>query len=556
DPDAAPPGADAAPPGADAAPPGANAAPPGADAAPPGADAAPPGADAAPPGADAPGSPFVLCPWNLAEPLTWLAGVLQAQDEVRLERLWSLAGNDLGLLDRCTACFARRYPDAPAAAAFRKRLREARCRRLRRRGLTGAATAACLVLGLWTYDAWGRHRAEAFQRDHADQPAAALEQWRDYQAWHPTRHLLRASSEEVEEARLRELRRQAREKERDDRLAELRRRAADPDADPEAAWQQFQDFHADYPDVSVDGDLQALRSALQGRRDAQVARRARRAYDDLVAAEARASDLQALIDQADRFLRDFPGTPHEADVRRRRAACLARIDERGIEAARAYSARNPLNFQTRREHYQRYLDRHPNGAAGKEARDALAAIDAEWDRHDFRAVRDHFLTRPGDVAELTARCRTYLAVHPQGRFAASAAELLRWGERVTAPGEYRVVLREGNFDKSVARWFSRGPDLSVEVEVAGARHGPSNIVPNRYDPDWDYEFPRRIKWKLGDPVVIRVYDHDWGKHQVVEIASAPGDPLAIRLLSGEAWSGPHHLVFESDFALPELPKIE
>ena len=59
-------------------------------------------------------------------------------------------------------------------------------------------------------------------------------------------------------------------------------------------------------------------------------------------------------------------------------------------AARNYSARQPLNFQTRREAYQRYLDRHPGGASAAEARTAVVTIDADWDRHDFRAVRDHF----------------------------------------------------------------------------------------------------------------------------------------------------------------------
>ena len=48
-----------------------------------------------------------------------------------------------------------------------------------------------------------------------------------------------------------------------------------------------------------------------------------------------------------------------------------------------------------------------------------------------------------DIPELVARCRTYLAVHPQGKFRASAEELLRWSEKVTAPNEYRVVLRSG-----------------------------------------------------------------------------------------------------------------
>jgi hypothetical protein len=136
----------------------------------------------------------------------------------------------------------------------------------------------------------------------------------------------------------------------------------------------------------------------------------------------------------------------------------------------------------------------------------------------------------------------------------SATELLRWSERITAPGEYRVVLRDGQFDKSVARFFSRGPKLSVEVEVNGVRHGPSNIVYNRYDPEWNYEFPRRFRWQLGEPIHIWVTEHSWKDHVVMDVQS--GDPVAFRLLTGEVSSGPNRIVFQSDFTMPTLPKIE
>ena len=106
----------------------------------------------------------------------------------------------------------------------------------------------------------------------------------------------------------------------------------------------------------------------------------------------------------------------------------------------------------------------------------LKNIDADWDKHDFRGVRDHFQTHPGDVKELQLLCRSYLAVHSQGRFRDAAHDLLRWTERVTQPGEYRVVLKSGNFDRKVAHFMSRGPSLSVEIEVNGIRYGPSNIV--------------------------------------------------------------------------------
>jgi hypothetical protein len=499
--------------------------------------------------------PTPLEPQNLREPLLWLASTLQAQDEARMEQLWAPGGN-VALLERCLACFVRRYPDAPAAAQYRGRLSELRWRQRRRRGLVAAATVACLVAGTWTYDALGYQSAARFERARASDPAAILDHWHGYQTWHPTRNLFHSGAAAAEAQHLGDLAREVHEHQCQGALADLRRRAADPDADPEQVWQQFQAFHSAYPEADVEGELQQLRAAVKTRRDAQLAQRAQRSYDELVAAEGQAPDLLTLVDEADRFLRDYAGTPHEEDVRRRRDTYLTRIDDHDIEFARNYSARQPLNFQTRRETYQHYLDKHPTGAFADEARTAVAAIDADWDKVDFRAVRDQFLAHPGDIPDVVARCRTYLAVHPTGKFADCAQELLRWTEKVTAPHEYRVVLRSGDFEHKVARWFSGGPSLSVELEVAGARYGPSHYVAKRYDPDWDYEFPRPIRWKLGDPVRVRVIDNTWGQRVVAEFAAPDGDPLALRLLTGDAWSGKNRLTFACDFSMPSLPKIE
>jgi hypothetical protein len=493
---------------------------------------------------------------NLAPPLLWLAAALQSLDEARLDRLWSLASGDLALLDRCVACFARRYPDAPCAAAYRQRLRELQRRRRRRRALAGIAAAASLLFGLWTYDAVGYQSAARFEAENPGNPAAALQRWQSYQTWHPARHFLRPTAAREEENHLHELQQQAHQMQREVRLADLRRRVADPDTDAEALWRQFQDFRADYPEADVAGDLQQLRQLVKERRDRQVARKAQHAFDELVANEQSGAVLANLVAQADQLLSDYPEAGLEGKVRQRRDAYLRRIEERDIEAARNYSARQPLNFQTRREHYQRYRDRHPSGVFASEAEAALQAIAADWDKHDFRAVRDQFVAKPGDIPELVARCRTYLAVHPQGQFAASATELLRWSERVTAVGEYRVILRNGQFERSIAPYFCRGPKLSVELEVNGVRYGPSQVVLNSCDPQWDYEFPRAIRWKLGDAVRIRVSEHSWKTAVALELASEDGEPLAMRLLTGEVWSGKNWLRFESDFKLPELPKIE
>jgi len=504
-----------------------------------------------------PFSPEQLQPRGLADPLTWLASALQAQDEARLEQLWTLAERHVSLLERCVACFARRYPDAPVTESYRQRLRELRQRRRRRRVLSAATVAACLIAGLWTYDALGYREAERFETENAAQPAATLANWQHYQTWHPTRLLLGPASAEEETARLQALAGRARQVLRDGRLVELRRRAADPDAEPEALWHEFRDFRTSYPELDVAGDLEQLRGAVKARRDADVQQRARRAYDELQRSAQRAADLNALLVSSDRFLRDFPGNALEPDVRKLRAAALYRLDAHDIQAARDYSARQPLNFHTRRELYQGYLDRHPGGGAFcDEANQAIRAIDDAWDRYDFRRLRDQAVGNPADIAELVNQSRRYLVVHPAGKFTAAARDLLRWTERVTAPGEYRVVLRNGQVESNIARFFSRGPKLSVELEVAGVRYGPSNIVYNRYDPEWDFEFPRRIRWKLGDPVVIRVTEHSWKDRLVLEYASDPSDRFAMRMLSGDNAQGGNRITLESNFAMPKLPKVE
>lgn len=197
------------------------------------------------------------------------------------------------------------------------------------------------------------------------------------------------------------------------------------------------------------------------------------------------------------------------------------------------------------------------GRVVDEATAALQRYADAWDRRDFRAIRDLYTSRPGETTELAARCRAYLAQHPQGRFAGSVRGLLRWTEQVAVPHEYHVKLRDGMFDRKVAHFFSRGPKLSVELEVGGVRYGPSPIIVNRYDPVWNYDFPRPVHWKLGDPVRIRVTEHSWRAGVVVEMASAEGDPLALAVLTGDIQSGKNRLTFEcTDFRPPILPNSD
>jgi hypothetical protein len=553
--------------------------------------------------------PFTPRPSGLDGPLTWLAIALQHQDEARLRRIWQEAPYNLALLGRALDCFRRRYPDAPLARELAVKLRALFRRRRLHRGLTGLAAAVAFLIGLLAYDVLGAWRAQRFATDNSDSPSAVLDYLRSYRAWHPTRHWFRASAARAEQDQLHALDEKVRDGERAGALVEVRRLADDPDtdadkawhlfrafrekfpepdtdaeatrtalrgkrlaavrhkaedadADTETVWQLFRSFSNDFPEQDIDADLQQFKKALEARRNAARERKAAEVYAAIQREEA-AGNLGALIEKVDGFLSTYAGTAaavkaasRRAEYVRQRDEALRRQQEQVLEAARSYSAKNPLEFMSRIKEYQKYLSTYPGGTFEKDARDAIAAIEVDWDRYDFRQVRDHYQEHAGDVKELATRCRYYMAAHEKGRFAESARSLLRWTEQVTEARDYKVVLKSGSFDPKSVGWLSRGLYLSVELEVAGARYGPSTISSRTCTPDWDYEFPRRVRWKLGDKVRIIVTDHYYWNRVILDY-STPDDALVGMMnLSGDVAVGVHRLTFESDFNMPVLPKIE
>ena len=140
---------------------------------------------------------------------------------------------------------------------------------------------------------------------------------------------------------------------------------------------------------------------------------------------------------------------------------------------------------------------------------------------------------------------------------AEARRYLEWWDKVSVANDYRVTLRRGTFDANLGSTFGGAPDLGVVVEVAGVAYGPSPVIPNNYRPIWDYTFSRPIRWKLGDPVTVKVIHHGfWSESTVVTLSSKKGDPLALRMLAGTikpTKGGTTTLVFASDFRVPELP---
>jgi hypothetical protein len=506
-----------------------------------------------------------LAPSGLDAPLAWLARALYEQDLARLEQLWQLAPGHLKFLGQATRAFARRYPDAPATRAFRARLATARRQRLARWAVGVVATLLTVSTALWSYDAWGEWRARAQAGEHADNPAAAREVWGGYQLWHPTRSLTRPeSSLEHEKEQVQELDRVLREQDRSNRLTELRRQARDPDADPETVWAEFLRFRDRFPEYDLDAEGALLRQRIKAASDRQREQREQAeriererqgllAVRQLVLAE-RKGDLVELVGLAGKLAREHARTTAEAELLRRQKVYLARLDERDFEAARDYSRRNPGNYFTRRQRYQQYLDRHPSGASAAQARKALSAIVGDWDRHDYRLIRERYLDKPGELKDLKARSRAYLSAHPEGRYRASVSALLRWCNRVSEEGDYRVTLKSGSFSKKAAAWLSRGARLSVEIEVGGVRYGPSTIVHRSYEPEWDYEFNRKVRWKAGDAVRIIVTDNYFWKRKVAD--ETFDGVLAMRNLSGEVEVRHGSLTFASDFTMPTLPRAD
>jgi hypothetical protein len=238
---------------------------------------------------------------------------------------------------------------------------------------------------------------------------------------------------------------------------------------------------------------------------------------------------------------------------------VRRLDERDINRARQYSRQYPTNFATRIEKYQDYLKAHQSG--GRFISEALEAKDQilrDWDTYTYRLAYDHLIAHPKDVAEVARLLEAYLRAHPDGRFVTDAKAYLAWWKRTSDPSDYKVILRRGEVEPGVGKYLSGGgPDLCVELWVAGVKYGPSPTIPNSRRPIWDYTFPKPIRWKLGDPVTIRIIDRDWSDSVVYTLNSSKGDPLAISMLSGTikpSQGGRTTLVFASDFHMPTLPR--
>src|SRR5262249_15095266 len=294
-------------------------------------------------------------------------------------------------------------------------------------------------------------------------------------------------------------------------------------------------FLREFPDTPHRAEVLKLARTLKEELNARRFAQDRQFVDDLVRSESLPNvALADQIERARQFLAEHPDSPSRIEVQHRLDAYLLRLDENDIEKARDYSRRFPTQFATRIERYQEYLKRHQAGGRYlSEAIDAKDRILREWDTYAYRQAYDHLVAHPDDVAEVARRLREYLREQPDGRHAADARRYLEWWDKVTVPSPYRVTLRRGEVERTVGKYLAgSGPDLGVVIEVAGTVYGPSSVIRDSYRPIWDYTFPQPITWKLGDPVTIRLVDYDWSASDVYILNSRQGDPLAMRLLSG------------------------
>ena len=543
--------------------------------------------------------PADLHPLGLQGPLLWLAEQLEANDRDQLDWLWDLAPDDIPRLARCVAAFDRRYPRSDRTAEYRARLKALRRRRTRRIGIRLVTAAVLFVAALAGFDAWEVHAALAFEQDNAA-PAVA-QRWARVLAWHPTLPFFWPDRARTAGGKLAEWTVKAAEVQvangtagpdvsaqlvalkdkaphlapairkvevaqdlarHDERWNGVKSESSAPGDEPEKPLATVRQFLRDFPESPRRPEALALLKTYQDQAASRQSSIERRAVDDLIRSERLPdADFRDLIDRSQQFLAEHPQSQWRGEVERRIDDYARKLDDADIERARQYSKQYPTNFATRIERHGDYLKKHKSaGRYISEATEARDRILREWDTYTYRLAYDHLAAHADDVGEVARRLREYLHDHPEGRYAPDARRYLEWWDKVSVPRDYRVTLRRGEVDPSVGKYLGGGgPDLGVIIEVGGVVHGPSPVVRNTHRPIWDYTFPRPIRWKLGDPVSIRILDYDWSDHTVYTLNSRKGDPLAMRLLSGAvkpSKGGRTSLVFASDFAPPQLSRPE
>src|SRR5262249_4874101 len=170
---------------------------------------------------------------------------------------------------------------------------------------------------------------------------------------------------------------------------------------PASALTSLDGFLREFPDTPHRAEVRELAQTLKDELNARRFAQDRQFVADLIRSESLPN--VALADQIERargFLAEHADSPSRIEVQHRLDAYLKRQDENDIEKARDYSRRYPGQFAARIERYQEYLKAHQAG--GRYLSEAIEAKDRvlrEWDTYAYRQAHDHLLAHPDDVAE-------------------------------------------------------------------------------------------------------------------------------------------------------------
>ena len=514
--------------------------------------------------------PAELHPLGLEGPLGWLAEQLEAGDREQLEWLWDLAPDDLPRLARCVAAYERRYPRSDRAGEFRRRLAEARrrerppgagpARRWRRRWsprrwrvTTPGAIATPLGLRAGRQPRAGRRPAVGraarlapvapalLARPARGRPGAALAEWAvkaaEVQVANGT-----AAPDLAE--RLAALKDQAPSSPPPIRKVEdaagpgPARRALDarsrprpppPPTSPSRRWRPSAASSASSPRPPTGPRPSPCSTRSEARADARRPAASGRSSTTWPAPSGLPNaDLRDLIDQARQFLAEHPESRlagrGRAPARRLRQDRSTTATSTGPASTR--SSTRP-NFATRIERYRTTSRPTPGGGRYiSEATEAKDRVLREWDTYTYRQAYDHLAAHPDDVAEVARRLRDYLHDHRDGRYARDAQALPRLVGQGLRP---RRLPRDPPPRRGRARASASTSAAAPRPRRRRSRSAASPTAPRRSSAtptgrSGTTPSPGPIRWKLGDPVTIRVVDYDWSDSTVVILNSPQGRP--------------------------------
>jgi hypothetical protein len=459
--------------------------------------------------------PTPLAPSGLEGPLAWLADALH---RLARTRLLALAEGQAphAAFRKAVAVFRSRYPSDT--------LGEDMERRLQSWAILWPAAVALLCLALlvglagW-HDARGAAWIQGEEERLRSDPAALAHVYSAYRWYYPTRHLFRPGEVAAQDRRADEAEYYAALEE----IAAAMDRGDVAAEDLRVAYQRLRQESPAAPDVDETGIGQRLSQAIEARqaRDARQAAIAheKKSLQALMDLEKSTAPLEKRIADCDALVKRLGGAPPTRQARLLLSRLRRELDDRDATAQK----KAELSKQRR--------------AAGLTA---------------YKKLCEAYRSRPGAVKELRSLAEAYLKADPAGRYRDNARSALRYCDALSKPGEYRVKLVSGVFGKSSAGFFNFGVSLAVKLEVGDETYGPSTIEKSKYDPEWGYTFPRRIKWKPGDSIRVIVTDH-YSSTRTVSDVTFDGQSAIIELNdSTDVEKGT--LNFDTDFPFPKLPR--